>query len=92
MTFDWTFTVGNLITIVSVVGGIWATAMKVYYLLAQRLDRLEGRLLVHTETLASHASRMVLHEDRFLKAAGDLQHVIGRMDSRNGQERRGGGA
>lgn len=93
--FDWTITAGNILTIGTLIGGLWFGATKAYYLLDKRIDRFEIMLKTHADTLVAHSDRMLRTEERFIDMAGTLQGVIGRLDvvtRWNGRDRRRDGS
>lgn len=81
MHFDWTLSFGTLLGALAIVAGTWASISRLYGLLDKRLTVFENVLDVHAKTLTAHATRMEKQEDMLIKLSGDLQRVIGRIES-----------
>lgn len=88
MSFDWTITLGNLMTIGGIVVGMYVGATKILNRVDDRLMKLEQIFVSHTATLIAHAARMEKQDDMLLRLVGDVQRLIGHMESRDSHEHR----
>lgn len=88
MHFDWTISLGALIAATVIVAGTWAAVSRLYALLDKRIAIFEHILDGHAQTLATHAIRMEKQDetmsrqsDALTRLTGDIQRVIGRMET-----------
>lgn len=80
MKFDWTISLGTILSAILVVMGTWATVARLYSLLDRRLAVFETMLSNHATTLFTHSTRMEKHEDLIIKLTGNMQRIIGRLE------------
>lgn len=81
MHFDWTISIGTVIEALAIAGATWSAIARLYSLFDKRLSVFESVLSTHAATLAGHATRMEKQDDVMLKLSGDLQRVIGRIET-----------
>lgn len=86
MQFDWTISVGNVITAIVFFLTVVAAAWKMYNALVRRVALFEELLKEHTSTLMRHASRMEKQDDLLREIIGDVQRLIGRMETSHTEE------
>ncbi len=79
--FDWTITLGTVLSAAVFVAGTWAAVSRLYSLLDKRLAIFESVLGTHAQTLMAHSARMERQDDIMIKLAGDIQRVIGRIET-----------
>ena len=81
MSFDWSVSVGNIVTAVvfltSTLLGMWRMSVSI----TQKAAVFEALLREHAVTLMAHASRMEKQDDLLLKIMGEVQRLIGRMET-----------
>lgn len=82
ITYDPTISFGTLLAIISIIGGIWAAAWKVYVAINGRLEKFEAVLANHAATLVSHAIQQEKQDDLLLRIVGDVRELIGRVEQR----------
>lgn len=80
-SFDPTITLGTALAALSIIAGTWAAASRLYSLIDKRLAILESTLRDHAVALQAHAARMEKGEDMSGRLAGEMQRVIGRLES-----------
>ena len=80
MIFDWTISLGTILSALLVIMGTWATVSRLYSLLDKRLAVFENILDDHANTLIRHSTRMEKHDDIIIKMTGDMQRIIGRLE------------
>lgn len=80
MTFSWDINIGQIVSAAVVLLGAYSGALRIYHLLDKRLDRLEGHLSQHTDTLEIHSQRMEKYEAGLLGIVGDVQRILGRLE------------
>lgn len=80
--FDWTITLGNALTIFTLIGGGWLGIMRSYYLFDARISSFEATLKIHADILIQHSLRMEKQDDLLLKLVGDVQRLIGHLEAR----------
>lgn len=90
MTFDGTITLGNILTAVVFLFGLWGAVSRAYHLLDKRTTMFEGTLTEHANLLKEHAARMVRQEEHMekqdnilLHISGDMQRIVGRFEAIN---------
>lgn len=81
LTFDWTITLGTLISALMIVAGTWAAISRLYGLLDKRLSVFEQTLNSHASTLLQHDQKMNKQDDMMGRISGDLHRLIGRMEA-----------
>ena len=82
-SFDYTVSLGNILTILGFAWVVWMGVTRVYIMLDLRISRFEEILEGHAKTLAAHAGRMEKQDDLLLRLVGDVQRLIGYMEARN---------
>ena len=80
MQFDWTVSLGTVLSALVIVSGTWAAASRLYSLVDKRLAMFQERLGAHSSTLEVHAEKMEKQDDMLLKISQDLHRLIGRME------------
>ena len=80
--FDWTVTLGNTLTIITMLIGGWLGIMRMYYLFNHRISSFEATIKVHADTLMVHTKRMEKQDDLLLRLVGDVQRLIGHLEAR----------
>lgn len=83
MHFEWTINLGNLITAIVFVLGLWGTSMK----LTARATTFENRLSEHTLAITHHSDRMGKQDDLLLTIIRDVERLIGRLDAQTERRR-----
>ncbi len=79
--FDWTISLGQVVTAASFFLSIAMAGQRIYLLLDKRLSLLQQTVMNHTDTLTSHDSRMKHYEEVLFKVVSDLQRLIGRAEA-----------
>lgn len=77
VTFDWTITLGNLVSAAAIVMGFWGASLR----LTQRLSRFEATVEDHTNAISTHARKHERQDELLRDLMGDVQRLIGRLDS-----------
>ena len=67
VTFSWEVNVGQIVTLVSFLLGIYGMAVRLYHMLDLRMMKFEQTLNHHAQTLEMHATRMDRHEERLIR-------------------------
>ncbi len=80
MHWDGTITLGNVLSAVAFLVGLWAAAQRTYYSLDKRANSFEATISNHAKLLEEHARRMERQDDQHLKLMGDIQRILGRLD------------
>lgn len=97
IVFTWEVNFWQIVTtLVSTGGFIWgvyAAAIRVYYLLDKRMALFEMNLNANSASITQQATRMANYEGQIVGLVGDMQRVIGRLEVLSpmwtGRERRG---
>jgi hypothetical protein len=90
MHFDGTITLGALVSAATFAVTVFLAYVRATTWLERRLTGFETTLRSHAEQLERHGERMDRYEERYVKIAGDLQWLVGRMDGdRRGTPNRG---
>jgi len=79
--FDPTITLGNVITMIGIVVGLWISATRLYGSVDRRLAVFEVMLSSHAKTLIEHNIRMEKQDDMLLRLMGEIQRLVGRLES-----------
>lgn len=91
--FDWTIDFGQILTLIGLLLGFYGTAISLYHKIDKRMAGFEQTLLTHATTLTDHATRLERYEQVLFTITGDLQRVIGRVETsalaRDSQRSRG---
>lgn len=75
--FLFTITFGNLLEICSLAGVL----ISLYYAAVGRVRDLETTLRHHAEDLSEHAARLDRFSETLVEVMGDVQRIMGRMES-----------
>lgn len=86
--FDWTITFGTVLSAVVIVAGTWAAASRLYSLVDKRLALFQTTLVMHAQTLETHAAKMEKQDDMLLNISKDLHRLIGRMEAMSDHHKR----
>lgn len=81
LTFNWEINIGQVLSVVIFLLGVWGGAIRLYHLLDKRMDRFELTLGEHARTLVEHSGRMTNYERDMVDVVGDLQRTIGRVET-----------
>lgn len=77
LQFDWTLHFGDVLQVLVIIG----TAFWAYHGIVLKLALLTRTIEDHGETLHEHADRLQRYEASLFKLVGDLQRMIGRMET-----------
>lgn len=77
MHWDGTVTLGTMIEIASII----VIALSGWSAFKARIAVFEETLNTHAKALLVHGERLDRHEDKLITIVGDLQRVIGHMES-----------
>ena len=80
MTFSWDINIGQIVSAAVVLLGAYSGALRIYHLLDKRMDKFEGHLSQHTDTLELHSVRMEKYESGLYSIVGDVQRILGRLE------------
>jgi hypothetical protein len=80
--FDWTITLGNALTIITMLVGGWLGIVRMYYLFNNRISSFEATIKIHADALLIHTARMEKQDDLLLRLVGDVQRLIGHLEAR----------
>jgi hypothetical protein len=78
--FDPTITLGNIITMLGIVLGIWISALKLFYAFDKRLGESELVVIEHTKQLRIHAERLEKQDNLLIVLVGDIQRLVGHLE------------
>lgn len=79
--FNWEFSVWNVVVyLASAAILLW----RGFHIIDKRIALFEQTLHVHAKTLAQHAGRMDVHDDRLLTVIEQLQRLIGQVSASRG--------
>lgn len=81
MTFDSTITLGNVVTLVGFLFGLWAAANRTYHSLDKRATIFEAMIHEHSRLLAEHSKRMEQHDRTLTDILQKIANIVGRMES-----------
>ena len=77
MTVDWSISFSAILQMLTMVGCVVALIVSV----SNKLQRFETVLKQHAETLNKHERTLGLYETRILEIVGNIQRVIGQLDT-----------
>ena len=81
MRFDWTISLGSILTIVGFFFSLWWSLTRLWTRMDRRVSVFETVLAKHAETLLSHATKMERQDSLLIQLVGDVQRLIGRIEA-----------
>lgn len=81
--FDPTVTLGNLVAAGVFLFGLWAAGSRAYAQIERRIVVFETTINQHGRLLESHAVRMEKQDDMLVRISGDMQRIVGRLETAN---------
>lgn len=85
MHWDGTVTLGNIITALVILAGLWAAGSRAFNVIDKQLGIFGVTIDAHARLLTSHANRMEKQDEMLLRISGDMQRVLGRLEAANQQ-------
>lgn len=81
VTFDWSISLGQIVTGILFAGSVALSAQRIYHLLDKRIAGLELTLTTHAATLTDHKGKLDKYEETLFSVVSDLQRIIGRVEA-----------
>jgi len=78
VSFSWQIDIGQIVTAVIFLLGLYGGAIRLYHLLDLRLSVLETMLKTHATTLTDHSAKMAAGEQQMILLMRQVYTLIGR--------------